>query len=101
MATFRNPLNGYTQSVHPGSAFVGCLLFGVLYFAYKGVWKHALISLAAAFMTVGASWFVYPFFAYGCVRSSYLERGWKEVGAVRSTKKRRGQNVPSFDGIDV
>jgi len=80
MATFINPSNGYTQTVKPLTAFAGCLLFGVLYFAYKGVWKHALISFVAAFMTFGISWLIYPFFAYGCVKNAYLERGWREEG---------------------
>ncbi len=102
MAAFRNPSNGYTQAVSPLTAFAGCLLFGTLYFAYKGVWKHAIISFLAAFMTLGISWFIYPFFAYGCVKTSYLERGWREVGrgASRVTVGRR-QNAPSFDSIDI
>lgn len=79
MATFRHPLNGYTQSVGRSSAFWACLVFGVFYFAYKGVWKHALLSLVAAAFTCGISWIIYPFFAYSCVTQSYLERGWQQV----------------------
>lgn len=102
MAKFRNPSNGYTQSVHPLTAFAGCLLFGVLYFAYKGVWRHAIISFFAALMTFGIAWIIYPFFAYQCVRTAYLERGWQEVGHGRKgVVARRQQPGPSFDGISV
>lgn len=100
MATFRNPQNGYTQSVGQLSAFAWCLLFGVLYFAYKGVWKHALISLVAAVCTCGISWLVYPFFAYSCVTNAYLERGWHQVGRHLGKATARGRQ-PSFDGIEA
>ena len=101
MATFRNPANGYTQSVTKSSAFWGCLLFGIFYFAYKGVWRHAAIGLLAALLTAGISWIVYPFFAYNCVRTSYLERGWIEVGARNRSTNRSRAVSPSFDGVDV
>jgi hypothetical protein len=79
MATFRNPINRYTQTVNPRGAFWACILFGSVYFAYKGAWKHALLSLLAAILTFGISWFIYPFCAYGCVTESYLERGWEQI----------------------
>jgi len=101
MATFKNPANGYTQSVTKASAFWGCLLFGIFYFAYKGVWRHAAIGLLAALLTAGISWIVYPFFAYNCVRTSYLERGWRELGLRSGRGVRRQDASPSFDGVDV
>jgi len=55
------------------------MVFGSAYFAYKGAWKHALLSLVAAIVTFGISWLVYPFFAYRCVTESYLERGWEQI----------------------
>jgi hypothetical protein len=94
-------MNGYTQSVEPLTSFAGCLLFGVLYFAYKGVWKHALIAFFAAFMTLGISWVIYPFFAYKCVTGSYLERGWQRVGRGAPSVARRRQPGPSFDNIQI
>lgn len=100
MASFRNPQNGYTQSVSQAGAFLGCLFFGVLYFAYKGVWKHVFISLGAAFCTLGISWLIYPFFAYRCVEHSYLERGWRPVSSRARTVSRRGASAgPSFDNL--
>jgi hypothetical protein len=103
MAKFRNPYNGYSQSVTQVGAFLGCLVFGGFYFAYKGVWKHFLIGWLAAVCTFGVSWFIYPFLAYECVRHSYLERGWKEVGRGKktSTRARQGSTKPSFDFIEA
>lgn len=99
MAKFRNPHNGYSQSVSQAGAFFGCLAFGALYFAYKGAWRHALISFGAAFCTLGISWLVYPFFAYSCVEHSYLERGWKRVVAGMKAKPVSSGSSPSFDNI--
>lgn len=101
MATFQNPTNGYTQSVGPLTSFAACLVFGVLYFAYKGVWRHAFISFFAAFLTLGISWIIYPFLAYECVRNSYLERGWREVSGTAKLHANRRSVGPSFDGVDV
>ena len=99
MAKFKNPQNGYTQSVSQAGAFFGCLAFGVLYFAYKGAWRHALISFGAAFCTLGISWFIYPFFAYRCVEHSYLERGWKRVVPGRTQRPTVSRSSPSFENI--
>jgi hypothetical protein len=74
---FRNPMNGYEESV--GLSWLWCLLFGFLYFAVKGVWTHAVVSFALAFLTAGLSWFIYPFFAKGIVEKSYLQKGWVRV----------------------
>lgn len=71
---FRNPLNGYEEEV--GIAWPWCLLFGPLYFAAKGVWSHAAISLIVAIATGGLSWLVYPFFARAIVEQHYLRNGW-------------------------
>lgn len=73
-SAFRNPANGYEVDV--GSPFVWAFLFGVFYFAYKGVWIHAIIGLALAFMTFGLSWIVYPFFARKVIVQHYLNKGW-------------------------
>ncbi len=99
MAKFKNPQNGYTQSVSQAGAFFGCLVFGVLYFAYKGAWRHALISFGAAICTLGVSWLIYPFFAYRCVEHSYLERGWKRVGLGRRVRPAARSSSPSFENI--
>jgi len=41
---FKNPSNGYQEKV-TGFSFLWALIFGVLYFAYKGVWRHFVIGI--------------------------------------------------------
>lgn len=77
MSKFMNPSNGYT--VASSAPFLWCLLFGSFYFAFKGIWKHFLLSAVAAICTFGIAWFIYPFFASGIIRNHFLERGWREV----------------------
>lgn len=99
MAKFKNPSNGYVQTVTQAGAFFGCLAFGVLYFAYKGAWRHVLISFGAACCTLGISWLIYPFFAYRCVEHSYLEKGWRRVVRTRPAKQGSIPSLPDFDNI--
>jgi hypothetical protein len=69
--------NGYQEKAN----FCGlwCLLFGVIYFAVKGVWTHVFVGLILAFLTCGISWLIYPFFAGKIVRKSYLKKGWRQL----------------------
>jgi len=75
---FENTQNGYRETAS-GFAWLWCLLFGFLYFAVKGIWTHAVASFVLALLTWGVSWLIYPFFANGIVRTSYLKRGWRPV----------------------
>jgi len=75
---FKNPQNGYVEEVNT-PPFLCCLLFGTLYFASKGIWTHAVVSFLLAIFTFGISWLIYPFFAKGIVRQSYLRKGWSEA----------------------
>ena len=74
---FKNPANGYIEEVN--YAPLWCLLFGSIYFAVKGVWTHAVVSLLLALGTAGISWLIYPFFATQIMRTNYLRRGWIEL----------------------
>lgn len=75
--TFEHPANRHTVRIN--APWLWTLLFGPLYFAAHGVWSHVLISFVCAIVTVGLSWLVYPLFAGGFVRRSYLARGWREI----------------------
>lgn len=75
---FKNPHNDYVVEVS-GLAWFWTLLFGCLYFAVRGVWKHVFISLILSILTFGLSWLIYPFFARGILEKHYLVNGWKEV----------------------
>lgn len=74
---FKNTINNYTEE--SSAPFLWCLIFGGLYFAYKGIWSHAVIGLVLAIPTVGVSWLLYPFFAKEIVRKHYLSKGWVPV----------------------
>jgi hypothetical protein len=73
---FENPLNGYREIGGTGYSWLACLLFGPIYFAVKGAWRHAIVSGILGVCTLGLSWLVYPFFARDIVNRSYLQRGW-------------------------
>ena len=74
--TFRNPQNNYEESFSTLAAFWITLLLGPIYFLIRGVWTHAVVSVIFAFLTYGISWLIYPFFASGIVKKSYLKKGW-------------------------
>lgn len=87
---FRNPANGYEEEVTNWSRLFA-FLFGLFYFAYKGLWRHVLIQLAAMWAALslfyGAAaaplfflWACYAIAAPSLLRSGYLRKGWKPVG---------------------
>jgi asparagine N-glycosylation enzyme membrane subunit Stt3 len=74
---FENPKNGYREE--RSSPWLWCLLFGFIYFAYVGVWRHAVVAFLLCGPTFGFSWLIYPLFADDIVRNHYLRQGWTEV----------------------
>ena len=72
--TFVNPANGHAERV--GLARLWVLLFGVFYFAAKGMWRHAILLFLLAVPTLGVAWVYYVLTAPKHVRHHYLERGW-------------------------
>ena len=78
MMQFENPSNGYRESIS-GLTWLWALIFGALYFAYKGIWRHFVIGLILGIFTFGISWLLYPFFAKGIVVNHYNKQGWIEV----------------------
>ena len=83
---FRNPVNGYVEdSPHP---WLWCLLFGVFYFGYKGIWMHVVLGMLAGLVTSGISWLIYPFFARMIITKHYLSKGWTQVTDIELPEKR-------------
>ena len=76
---FKNPTNDYTEEVSDGFSWLWCFLFGPIYWAVKGVWRHFVASLILSFVTFGISWFVYPFYTYKIIRNHYNKIGWTEI----------------------
>ena len=79
MAAFENSANNHRVEVGTFGPFIWTLLFGALYFLVKGSFKHFLLGIIAAIITVGISWFIYPFFAPGIIRNMYLEKGYRQI----------------------
>ena len=75
---FKNPTNDYVESIS-GFAWFWTLIFGFFYFAFKGVWRHAIIGFILGLCTAGVSWLIYPFFAKKIVANHYRRMGWIEV----------------------
>jgi hypothetical protein len=68
---FRNPQNNYVETVsHP---ILWSLLFGVFYFAKKGLWLPAVLCVL-----LPPLWLVFPFMAGGMIARQYLRQGWIE-----------------------
>lgn len=68
----KNPANGYVEEAR--LPFLWSLLFGVFYYAAKGLWLPAI--LAVLFPPL---WLVFPFWTRGMIRRRYLRQGWQEL----------------------
>ena len=87
MAIFKNPMNGYQEESSSPLSWLWCFLFGFLYFAVRGNWRHFFIYLILAFCLGGISvgvgagivWIAYPFFVYGINETHYERQGWVRV----------------------
>lgn len=89
MATLENPANGYRERVTPLSC-LGAFLFGALWYAFHGIWGHAVIQGAIIVLSIGAvgplavvplvpMWLLYTLMAPFLLKRQYLRRGWREV----------------------
>jgi hypothetical protein len=97
-----NPVNGSIEEIWEGFSWA-CLVFGFLWYIYKGMWAWGAIALILAFCTFGVSWLIFPFFANGqyaqsLLRQGYLnEKQWKQ----RTTEtNRRLAQVPQHGIAD-
>jgi hypothetical protein len=70
-------MNSYVENA--SCPWLWVLVFGFFYFAVKGIWSHAVISLVLAICTAGISWLIYPFFASGILEKYYLRKGWTRI----------------------
>lgn len=69
---FKNPQTGTTRIVLGGASWLWCLLFGWLYYAFKGMWGMAFISL----VTLNGLFVVMPILNSGIVQRHYENMGW-------------------------
>jgi hypothetical protein len=86
---FENVSNGQREMVD-ASACLFAFLFGMIYFAFKGLWRHVAIqgivifvSVLAlgppGFMIVMLMWVIYAGMAPSVIAVNFLREGWKEV----------------------
>ena len=72
---FKNSSNDYIE-IASSLAWLWTLLWAPLYFAFKGIWSHAVVSLVLGICTIRLSSIVYAFFANSIVRNNYSKKGW-------------------------
>jgi len=75
MMTFEK--SGYIENCKAPALFT--LLFGPLYFIFKGTVRHAIIALILGLLTNGITILIYPFFAKKILRGHYGRKGYTEV----------------------
>ena len=78
MLRFKNA-EGETKS-HP-VPWLWTLLWAPFYFAYKGIWLHAFISLILFSVSFGLTNIIYAFFAARILRKHFTSKGFQEVEA--------------------
>jgi len=88
---FRNPSNQHVEEVD--WTFWGTLLLGPLFFAFRGVWGWAILSLILALLTAGIAWLFIPFAAHGIVNNHYLNKGWEQITKEDLERERRESGV--------
>ena len=76
---FKNYKNNFTENASSPLSWLWVFLFGPLYWAVKGIWRHAVVNLTLVIITFGTCQFIYPFFTYSIIRKHFLKQGWKEV----------------------
>lgn len=78
-ARFKHPLNGHVESAYSGLSWLWVLLLGPVYWAIRGVWRHAILHFVLAIVTLWLVSVVYAFLTRGILITHYRRSGWKEV----------------------
>ena len=76
---YRNPSNGHVEKAASLLSWLWVLLFGPLYWAVRGVWRHFAAHFILAFITLGIAHLIYPFFTYTILNTHYKKLGWQTV----------------------
>lgn len=81
--TFQHPTTRYTESA--SVPVLWALLFGPLYFLFKGAWKHAILYTLLVLITTPTIilpvviWVLYALAAGLVIKRTYLRNGWTIV----------------------
>ena len=90
---FKNPTNNHTESAYSPLSWLWVLLFGPIYWAVRGVWRHAVVhffvgllgimlSPLTLFISAGVSLIVHILYAAFCfpiLNKHYMRMGWQPV----------------------
>jgi hypothetical protein len=76
---FENTRNNYIEDVSSPLSWFWVFLFGPLYWAVKGIWRHAIAHIVLIIITFGIAHIIYPFFSYSIIKKHYLKMGWKQI----------------------
>ena len=68
-----HPASGSRIVILGGLHRLWCLLFGFIYYAFKGMWGWAILS----FITLNGLWIGFPLWNRSIVRSHYVHKGWR------------------------
>jgi len=74
-ARARNAASGVEREVLGGLHRLWCLLFGWIYYAFKGMWGWAVLS----FVTFNGLVIGFPLYNRTIVRKSYEDKGWSII----------------------
>lgn len=93
MATFEHPINGHRVKATSILTPLWALLFGFFFFAYHGVWTHAVITFflgPVLWPIIFFAWpvwvlasIIYALAAPSILRNHYLSHGWSSVQSDR------------------
>ena len=75
---FKNPAASEIVEIrHPAAAV---LVLGPIYFFYRKIWIHGLVSLALMIATWGFSNVIYAYYATDIIIQHYRKMGWERLG---------------------
>ena len=91
-------LGGYKEIKEAPVGFSWTMLFfGVFVPLFRGDWKWAAITLLAAFITSGLSWFIFPFFYNKFYLKDLIKQGYK----IKTVKGTTIEQVEAYIGMEV
>ena len=76
---FIDPNNANKEYYASNMSWLWTILFGPLFFLYKGMWLHFIIFLPISIATFGFASLLVALFANKMVYNFYIKKGYNEV----------------------
>jgi hypothetical protein len=81
IGTMRQDASGLTTPIHQGFSWPA-FFFGAFWYAAKGMWGMAILSILISMVTFGVAWlFLFPFLANKQYREHLASRGYRLASA--------------------